>query len=666
MSNSRSRECDDELSAGDEFDESSNSSSSISSGVEASAAGSDAVSRGRSEVGLTERLTEILVDEGDGDLLLQRSDREDGVLRWLQALDMQVVGACRADERLKPLLKSNASSGVAEDRLLAHLSQHFDAMEVSMLARCFCIPLVSIRVGKIDKQGNLFYPTAARGNLSLAVLPTSYLRLSFIGDDGSTERIFTLSGESHASAILVEEIPADSSGRSFQIKVAGGTDFYYWCAEKSKLLGVELIAKMKDILKRKPSIAELTGISNWRLDCFANHIRSYLMGHSSKECTAAAPFTCTMDDSSSVSTSSQSLKPQQRSRHLGSGQPPKSSNSHYQGSLSPRSGSFKDGPSRSCLSSSLRREKLRRHVDSSLSALDNLVVRLPSSIDSANSKPENGKSPAEIETPPVGPSSLAASLQSSTLPLPSLNSPALSPYYCWRPLSGSQYPSTESREVPFSSIQTPLLPPLSSLLSASSSLLSPLPHLGLPDAPSLDFPSLFPEPFVRLPIPASQHIPTFTPLICDPIVHIPAMDICSSGPAYLVSAGPTTISAFANPRMTSRETEAALETGARETLRLLISGSTSTNQQLMNVLPDLYTTSADDGKKPGILVVGSRGLYSGARDIDAIASNMATLGFISLSQSAMGDGVASEPDDACENIDVLQRESNGMDESSCS
>ena len=28
----------------------------------------------RSEIGLTERLTNILVDEGDGDLLLQRSD----------------------------------------------------------------------------------------------------------------------------------------------------------------------------------------------------------------------------------------------------------------------------------------------------------------------------------------------------------------------------------------------------------------------------------------------------------------------------------------------------------------------------------------------------------------------------------------------------------------
>lgn len=77
----------------------------------------------RGSSGLAERLTEILVEDGDGDLLLQRSDREGSVLQWLQALDMQVMGACRADERLKPLLKMNVSTGAAEDCLLAYLSQ---------------------------------------------------------------------------------------------------------------------------------------------------------------------------------------------------------------------------------------------------------------------------------------------------------------------------------------------------------------------------------------------------------------------------------------------------------------------------------------------------------------------------------------------------------------
>lgn len=98
-------------------------SSSMDAGSSASSSGSRDAGGSRTETGLADRLTDILVDEGDGDLLLQHSDREDRVMRWLQALDMQVMGACRADERLKPLLKMNASNGVAEDRLLAQLSQ---------------------------------------------------------------------------------------------------------------------------------------------------------------------------------------------------------------------------------------------------------------------------------------------------------------------------------------------------------------------------------------------------------------------------------------------------------------------------------------------------------------------------------------------------------------
>ncbi|KAL0003863.1 hypothetical protein SO802_011424 [Lithocarpus litseifolius] len=92
-------------------------------GSGASSSGSQEKTKLRSKIGLTERLTCILVDEGVQDLLLQHSDREDHVLQWLQALDLQVMGACHSDERLKPLLKMDASNGVTEDRLLAHLSQ---------------------------------------------------------------------------------------------------------------------------------------------------------------------------------------------------------------------------------------------------------------------------------------------------------------------------------------------------------------------------------------------------------------------------------------------------------------------------------------------------------------------------------------------------------------
>lgn len=40
--------------------------------------------------------------------------------------------------------------------------QHFEPVEVGMLARCFCIPLVSVRVGKMNKQGTLLCPSAIR------------------------------------------------------------------------------------------------------------------------------------------------------------------------------------------------------------------------------------------------------------------------------------------------------------------------------------------------------------------------------------------------------------------------------------------------------------------------------------------------------------------------
>lgn len=107
---------------GEDFENSSAVESALigsgrSSGVPLANGGSDG------EISLTERLAGILIDDGDGDLLLQHSNRETRVLQWLQALDLQVMGACRADERLKPLLKMNVSNGFAEDRLLDHLIQ---------------------------------------------------------------------------------------------------------------------------------------------------------------------------------------------------------------------------------------------------------------------------------------------------------------------------------------------------------------------------------------------------------------------------------------------------------------------------------------------------------------------------------------------------------------
>ncbi|VVB03901.1 unnamed protein product [Arabis nemorensis] len=39
---------------------------------------------------------------------------------------------------------------------------HFEPAEIGMLARCFCVPLVSVRVGKIKKEGTLMRPTTVR------------------------------------------------------------------------------------------------------------------------------------------------------------------------------------------------------------------------------------------------------------------------------------------------------------------------------------------------------------------------------------------------------------------------------------------------------------------------------------------------------------------------
>ena len=73
---------------GEEYEDSSSSSMLMEDSVSLCGVGSKVSSSGsrednesRSENGLTKRLTDILVDEGDKDLLLQRSDREDCVLQ---------------------------------------------------------------------------------------------------------------------------------------------------------------------------------------------------------------------------------------------------------------------------------------------------------------------------------------------------------------------------------------------------------------------------------------------------------------------------------------------------------------------------------------------------------------------------------------------------------
>ncbi|XP_051121260.1 uncharacterized protein LOC127244800 isoform X2 [Andrographis paniculata] len=491
---------------------------------------------------VTRRLAELFVEDGDGDLLLQRSDREDGVHKWLRALNLQVMGACRADERLKPLLKLNTSTDAAEDPLLAHLSQHFEPAEVGMLARCLCIPLVSTRVGKINKQGTLLFPTSVRGNLCVTLLPSSDLRISFNGDDGFIERLATLSTEAQCNEIEIEEILADKSGRSFFIKASDGLVSYFWCSEKSKLLGTELLRKMKALLIKKPSLAELTGICDSRLNCFATHFRAYLAG-SMHATSAHVGLSDDQHDSAGIISSSSSIC--QKIAHF------------QQANLT-----YED-------SSILLSNGTTAHHHHPLAVLSFLE-----------------KSSSATELP-------HAAGQAMQFP-----PPPISPQYCWCP------PVTPTLEIPQLSLaaappsyEPPSLPPPLSVYLASKK-----PLLNLADGiPPIDFPPELPS----LLCTSQQQIPTFTPLVCDPIIHVPVIDVCSSGQGYLVSGGPATAMSTVIPPVNvdrpSSSAESMVEKSARETLRMLISSSMSNP---VVAFPSLLSSDNTGSSS-------SRALYSG-------------------------------------------------------
>ncbi|KAK6121898.1 hypothetical protein DH2020_044359 [Rehmannia glutinosa] len=530
---------------------------------------------------VTQRLAEIFVEDGDGDLLLQRSDREDGVLQWLRALDMQ----------------------------------HFEPSEVGFLARCLCVPLVSIRVGKINKQGILLYPTSIRqlpsdrievlyarynvemgsmygwnqfkrqlsayatfvlsatdfepivtsvfksdrtgqfnwepvlglnvnliqlvislGNLCLTLLPTSDLRISFNGDDGSVERLATLSTEAQ-------------------------------CTD------------MKDLLVRKPSLAELTGISESRLNCFASHLRAYLTGSVITSAQASDILSATTADESVDSSSEfhppqSSFNCQKSSRFRPFGSQGSKTNLIYLGSLSPRSSSFKEGLQKSLSTiKSAAREKLRRRVENYVSCIDIDSLSLASS---NSTNPSSSNSFQKDKLPEVN----------GTLPFSALN---------FLDVFG------KSTELPVS-------------------------------APEIKLPSSPPSPF------SPQYC------WCPPVAS--ALQYTIGNPnslfrqGYLVSAGPsmsTSIPPLVDPLLPN--SESTVEKSARETLRMLINSSNQPNPPLLNVLPNVLSSS--NGEQ-NIFAAGSRGLYSGTRDVVAITNSMSTMGLVLLSEKSMGGGIGRD------------------------
>ncbi|XP_059666376.1 uncharacterized protein LOC132312140 isoform X2 [Cornus florida] len=517
----------------------------------------------------------------------------------------------------------------------------------------------TIMISELRRSKGSFMVLFIWGNLNLALLPTSDLRLSFIGDDGRTERLSTLSKDSQCSDVAIEEIPVDKSGRSFLLKISDGEVLYYWCSEKSKLLGIELLSKIKDFVKRKPSLAELTGISESRLRCFATHLRAYLVGStvttraSAVASLASSPDTLDSELCQTVQSSSASLT-SLLSQHYNS-QVAKTS-LLCQGGPSASSSSFKEGQPRNLSLRSVDIGKLRQLGDIQLSCVDNPAVGLPSMMDESSSNhSERGMFAEAAESCLFSPLSLLESLGKSAVPpllrpasqVPSIGASRLSPYYCWCPPVASTLQCTVvPPQLPFSATESPsFLPPLSSLLpdTGCSSALKPMSPLNLSDLPCMDFPPFLPEPLVRLPLsrPISQHIPIFTPLVCDPIVHIPVIDVCSSGQGYLVSAAPAISTAISplHPKLMNPlipETDSVVDKGARETLRLLISSSSQTIPPLMDVFPSVLTST---NEKPSIFVTGSRGLYSGTRDVDAISNSIAAMGLVTLSEGSIGGAV---------------------------
>lgn len=477
-----------------------------------------------------------------------------------------------------------------------------------MLARCLCVPLVSLRVGKVQRDGTLLCPTPVRGKLNLVLLPTSSMRLSFVCDDGYSEQLALLSNSSEFSEVVVEEISADNSGRSFLIRISESKVLYYWCAEKSKEHGMELLTKMKNLLDGRPTLSDLTGIANSRLDAFATHLHAYLLASSIGDVKSFGSYN---DFLSSSRPHDQYLQLQsavsKTSRFRASATNATKSSTVYQSSLSPRSGTFKDGAQRASCARVVVKEKLKGRAEwpGPLTTADDVNPSTHKSIspEFASEKCDAGCSRNIITSVPLDlPLSfpmLPSIYSLGTCPPPEVSlEKQFKPYYCWCPPcpSSLQYTVTPLH-MPAGSVDPLPLPPLSSLLASEqppSSAVSA--KLDTTDLPSLNLPSILHDPLLHLPLPTSpliplhgSQVPTFTPLMSDPIVHIPVIDVCSAGQAYLVSCGPSISSAV--PLLPSLkpllpEADSLVERSARETLMKLIASTPSaSNPHLANILP---------------------------------------------------------------------------------
>ncbi|KAF0931509.1 hypothetical protein E2562_004624 [Oryza meyeriana var. granulata] len=492
-----------------------------------------------------------------------------------------------------------------------------------------------------------------RGKLSLGLLPSSSMRIIFAGDDGHSEQLALLNNDHEVSEVCIEEISADNTGRSFLVRVSESKVFYYWCAEKSKRHGMDLLAKMKNLLLGRPTLSDLTGISDSRLDAFVTHLHAYLLASSIGDVkslgllndflSASSPHDQYLQPSSVVSKSS---------RFRTSAANAAKASSVYQTSLSPRSGAFKDGVPRMSCAMIAGREKLKRRGDwlsSSTGPVDtDLSVPKIVNSGSASEKLDGDCSENSANSPPLD-LPLSFPLLPSLFPLatqyPLPKDPSaqpFKPYYCWCPPcpSSLQY-SVTPLHMPVTSVEPLPLPPLSSLLSNDQPPTSTVSaKMDKTDLPSLNLPSILHDPLLHLPLPTSplvslhgSQVPTFTPLMSDPIVHVPVIDVCSSGQAYLVSCGPSmssTVPLLPSLKPLIPETESLVERSARETLmRLIASTPSASNPQLVNILPAVLTEVPEKNMKKHL------GVHPGDTHLSS-----------SCSVNEIGPGVAATEDEA--------------------
>lgn len=233
-----------------------------------------------------------------------------------------------------------------------------------------------------------------------------------------------------------------------------------------------------------------------------------------------------------------------------------------------------------------------------------------------------------------------------------------SPYYCWCPPCPASLQYSSTSHLPSTSELLPL-PPLATLLSSAAppeSLVTSMFPLDVTKFPPLKLPALLPDTLVHLsmpivsslcPMPSSQQIATFTPFMSDPIVHIPMIDICSSGQGYFVNAGPS-ISAAIPPLPISRANhhlvspvESSVEMNARETLRMLMASTPSlTAPQLFNAFPEVFSSMELRGNDSSVPKNGDP--LNGAVDVESISHDIS-----SLSLSFSGYDVFSDEIEEC-------------------